>query len=316
MLISTPPTARNMKRIAPDYYESFRCIAGECRHNCCIGWEIDVDEDTLAYYQSLKGEIGKRLRENIDFSADPPHFIMAENERCPFLNENNLCDLILEKGEGALCQICDDHPRFYNEFSARVEMGVGLCCEAAGRLIVGRQEKTRLAVLEDGPEKMDAAEEMLLTMREALFAIVQDRALSIEERLQSVLAACGAEMPAAMLADWGQFFMQLEQLDPVWQEKLRRLSQPLQAVGSEWDVAFEQLLHYFLYRHLPGALQDDCVMERVAFAVLSVQIIRALCGYIKDLQLGDIVEIRRMYSAEIEYSDENVDAILSALTQE
>lgn len=305
-----------MKRIAPDYYPQFRCIAGECRHNCCIGWEIDVDEDTLSYYQSLDGEIGERLRKSIDFSADPPHFILAEGERCPFLNERNLCDLILKNGEGALCQICDDHPRFYNEFSARVEMGVGLCCEAAGRLILGRQERTRLLTLEEGEEQPDEEEAALLELRNALLDVAQDRSLPIEARMQSVLSCCGAQLPNATLSDWAQFYAQLEQLDPAWQAQLSLLHRMEKAPDSTWDTAFEQLLHYFLYRHLSGALYDGCVRERVAFAVLSVKIIRALCGQIEGLTLGDIVESSRMYSSEIEYSDENVDTILSALTQE
>ena len=42
-----------MKTVAPDYYPNFKCIASECRHNCCIGWEIDIDEDTFEYYKGL-----------------------------------------------------------------------------------------------------------------------------------------------------------------------------------------------------------------------------------------------------------------------
>ena len=35
-----------MKIFAPDYYRDFKCSAGNCKHSCCIGWEIDIDEDT------------------------------------------------------------------------------------------------------------------------------------------------------------------------------------------------------------------------------------------------------------------------------
>lgn len=41
----------------PDYYPLFRCIADRCRHNCCIGWEIDVDGDSLAAYDQIGGEM-------------------------------------------------------------------------------------------------------------------------------------------------------------------------------------------------------------------------------------------------------------------
>ena len=28
----------------PEFYPAFRCRAGTCRHSCCRGWEIDVDD--------------------------------------------------------------------------------------------------------------------------------------------------------------------------------------------------------------------------------------------------------------------------------
>ena len=102
-----------MLTVYPDYYPTFRCIAGACKHSCCIGWEIDIDEESLARYKAMPGPLGERLRNHIS-ADDPPHFVLGEGERCPFLNERNLCDLILEGGEGLLCQICDDHPRFRN----------------------------------------------------------------------------------------------------------------------------------------------------------------------------------------------------------
>ena len=49
-----------MKIVKPDYYDSFRCIADKCRHSCCIGWEIDIDEDTLDLYENIPGDFGDR----------------------------------------------------------------------------------------------------------------------------------------------------------------------------------------------------------------------------------------------------------------
>lgn len=37
----------------PAYYKAFRCIGSDCTENCCIGWEINVDEDSLAYYETV-----------------------------------------------------------------------------------------------------------------------------------------------------------------------------------------------------------------------------------------------------------------------
>ena len=49
-----------MKLRVPYYYDEFRCIAGECKDNCCVGgWEIDIDEETYEYYQQMTGKIGE-----------------------------------------------------------------------------------------------------------------------------------------------------------------------------------------------------------------------------------------------------------------
>lgn len=55
-----------MKRVVPDYYADFACVAGACRHTCCVGWEIDIDPDSLRRYQAMPGEMGERLRSYID----------------------------------------------------------------------------------------------------------------------------------------------------------------------------------------------------------------------------------------------------------
>mgnify|MGYP002508947737 CR=1 FL=1 len=42
-----------MKLYAPKYFHAFKCIGGECPKSCCVGWEIVIDEKTLATYQAL-----------------------------------------------------------------------------------------------------------------------------------------------------------------------------------------------------------------------------------------------------------------------
>ena len=127
---------------APDYSQDFHCIADRCRHSCCIGWEIDIDDVSLERYKKVPGRLGKKLRRCIydpGSGSDPEataHFILCEDERCPFLNEKNLCELILELGEDAICDICSEHPRFYTTLTTRTEMGFGLCCEEAARMLL------------------------------------------------------------------------------------------------------------------------------------------------------------------------------------
>jgi len=83
------------------------------------------------------------------------------------------------------------------------------------------------------------------------------------------------------------------------------------------ETEYEQLLVYFLYRHVPTALDDGDVSSKAAFAVLSVRLLFSL-GALHLLLHGeftveDQIELCRLYSAEVEYSDDNMDALFDAL---
>ena len=298
-----------MLTVYPDYYPTFRCIAGACKHSCCIGWEIDIDEESLARYQAMHDPLGERLRKNIS-ADDPPHFVLGEGERCPFLNERNLCDLILEGGEGLLCQICDDHPRFRNFLPGYTEIGLGLCCEGAAQLILSQQEPVQL-LSEGNWEEKDPDAEALLALRQQAFAIVQDRSLSIDKRMDKLLLLCQACEPGHP-ANWTDVFLELERLDEGWTALLQKLGQDGKTapVPDVPDVLWEQLLVYFLYRHFLTAWEDGDVGSKAGFAVLSVRLLRCLKGLFPEMELS---ELARMYSAEIEYSTENLDILFEEL---
>ena len=312
-----------MKIIAPDYYKRFACRADACRHSCCIGWEIDIDPQKLAYYRSLTGNIGLRLKENICTDRETACFRLDGDERCPFLNRDGLCDLILELGEDSLCQICADHPRFRNFFSDRVEIGLGLCCEAAGDLILKNQESVGFVVLEDDgqADETDDFEQELLDLRAELIAIAQDRTLPLEKRMEALPDSVNLPRPA-FSRQWYDFFLGLERLDPHWGELLAEAGEALPSPLSapELETCFEQLLVYLLQRHLPGALEDDDIAGRILFAVLLTDLLQRLCGLWaqnrQDFCTDDLVELARMASSEIEYSDENIAAILARLHEE
>ena len=302
-----------MKTIMPDCCRNFICLAGACRHNCCLGWEIDIDSAALAQYQAVPGPLGQRLQETIDLTNGTPHFRLTPEERCPFLNQANLCDLILELGEESLCQICSDHPRFYNEFSDRTEMGFGLCCEAAGQLILGYQKPTRLITVDDdgGLETPDDEEATLLKLRDELMAQMQDRSLSFAQRLDALKQRC--QYPEQPWQQWRSFLLSLERLDDAWADALTRLQENPPPLDLRWDIPFEQLTVYLLFRHLPGALEDGDILGRVRYCVLIASLLRALLASQEQPDLDSLVELCRLYSSEIEYSDENVDAILDEL---
>ena len=305
-----------MPLVYPDYYPEFHCIAGACRHSCCIGWEIDIDEDAAEYFRSLPGGFGDRVRENIAWD-ETPHFILGENERCPFLNRDGLCDMILKLGEDSLCNICRDHPRFRNELPDRVETGLGLCCEEACRLILGRVKP--MTLLSDGPVYDDDDE--ILRLRDEILAVLQDRTQSIPQRVSAMLRFCDAVAPHGDMAAWAELLLSLERLEEGWTEILTKLKTAPPTDYTAFDrhmknrqTEYEQLLCYLVYRHFANACTWEDAAARASFAAFGYLLLRAM-GAVLYAETGvftfeDHCELARLFSAEIEYSDENPDILL------
>lgn len=195
----------------PAFHEQFRCIGGRCTDNCCVGWEIDIDRDALARYRAIPGELGQRLRQNI--VGEPPHFRL-NGERCAFLNDDNLCDLILWGGEQMLCEICDQHPRFRSQYGDRLEVGAGLCCEVAARQWLCAEGPVRFVEVkaEGAPKRLtkeqDRRLQALMPLRARIWEMLAAggslgqrfaQVLSLAERAQQALDAGKPKRILAML---------------------------------------------------------------------------------------------------------------------
>lgn len=296
----------------PDYYNEFQCIASKCRHNCCIGWEIDIDEDTLTRYENTNDEFSHRFSENISYE-DVPHFILGENERCPFLNNKNLCDIICKYSHDYLCDICKEHPRFHNELPGRVESGLGLCCEEAARLILNKKEPVRLVY-----EKDIAESDEIIILRDKIIEMLQNRELGIEHRIEDVLKICCAECTDRTILDWCDILLSLERMDESWGTLLEQLKATYSDINyEEFDRymadrihEYEQFCVYIIYRHFANSPNLDDAKKRACFLSFAYAIVRAL-GAMIFTQTGSFdfesqVEIVRLFSSEIEYSDENI----------
>ena len=267
-----------MKTFAPEYYSRFRCIAGDCRHSCCLKWEVDIDEESVEKYLNVPGEFGERLKKNIiyDENSDLPHFRMTD-ERCEFLNDRNLCDIFTELGEDSLCQICTDHPRFRNFFTGRTEIGLGLACEEAGRIILSSKEEFNLKEISDDgeQEEEDFFETDLLELRNDLFDILKNRKKSTDDRIIEMLRFCDFDASGIIYEE-----------------------------GSADDMACEQLACYLLYRNMADAIYDNRLEERIMFVAESYMKIRNIWTKSTDKSLSFMVETARQFSEEVEYNTE------------
>lgn len=180
-----------MKYHKPSFFDQFHCIGSACTDTCCAGWEIEVDETTAEGYLAEKGEFGDRLRQEI--GTEPgEYFFQLKNNRCPFLNKENLCDIFINLGEERLCDICREHPRFYNWFGDYTEVGLGLCCEEAERLLFSDSKPLTFVeeVHTDASDLLDDESEeceQMLEERKAIFSILQNRKKNIGARLKRLL---------------------------------------------------------------------------------------------------------------------------------
>ena len=296
-----------MKTFVPDYYSDFRCLMGNCQNTCCKGWEIDIDEDTMARYRAMPGEFGGIIRSHID--EENGCFRLTDDARCPFLNENGLCEVILRLGEGALCQICDDHPRFRLFLSDRVEMGLGLCCESAARLILTRGEPMRIVELDDDGEEEEplSAEELaVLAFRDECLQIAQRSGVPLDKKIRRLSQMAGRSSDAE---EFIRFLMTLEAMSADWTRRLKALLKaPAKArpIPREWELPFERLLCYLIFRHVSGAVEDGETTTRLRMVLAILELISALLFSGAKPTMAELLEIARLYSAEIEYSDENL----------
>lgn len=59
------------KLLEPSYGKNLVCLAGDCPENCCMEWDIDIDDETAAYYRTVSGEFGDELRKWMRVDGKP-----------------------------------------------------------------------------------------------------------------------------------------------------------------------------------------------------------------------------------------------------
>lgn len=379
---------KNMILRVPSYYKEFRCIADRCKDSCCIGWEIDIDEDTFSYYKNVGGAFGERLRDNM-VTEECNSFTLAENGWCPFLNEKKLCDICIELGEEALCEVCTEFPRFTMEYENVREKVLSLSCEEVGRLVFSSDKKIAWEEFEvadeyDGEWKDDISDEEasenddiydeeeevpvpagnLEKVRARAIEILQNRTKPIFERAAEYLLYCermqqklygchpsatSGEMPEEKRQEKAddsstvtsapgyhdflarmEVYEQLEVLDETWthvkgalrmkfSEKNYRDAQKafLKDLGTR-EYEYEHLLVYFTNRYFMRSYYDANILNKAKFAVVSVLVIRDM-DVLRYLQNGgnftadDRIDTARIYSKEVEHSEENMELLADDL---
>lgn len=333
-----------MYNVKPSFYDQFQCIADRCTDTCCAGWGVVVDEDSQARYETASGAIYEEIRQRMVAVEDEIQFQMEPDGRCPFLNGDNLCRMILAEGEGVLCQICTDHPRFYSEFGMYDTAGLGLCCEEASRLLLELDKPLELVeTKDDRPGDDDFAAEMLHGLLEALLEVTFDQTVTVAERWEEILDMT-RDIELQLVEDLPEQGLDLDGLgrleqwkallgvmgdmipiDEAWSQYLVELKgklpdlleQEAEFLACNLDLALQyaNIFAYLLYRHLPGAMWDGRLVSRVDFARCGLEFVHL--SYLHHWAIHEtlpmVAKINHLknWSKQVEYCDENVELMLA-----
>lgn len=313
-----------MTEIYPDYYKEFKCIASRCKHSCCEHWEIDIDDETYEKYCSYDGKLGEKIKNNTQYDNGIHSFVLGENGKCPFLNDKDLCDLIIEKGEDSLCDICREHPRFHNEYQNIRETGLGLCCEEAARIIIERKDPVDYIGL-IGVQSEDESISYVLNIRNEIFNILHNANLIYMEKIEHICSVSSSDTVKIDLEKWAHELLCMEILDVSWIRVLSNAEKNAHLIfdngisfpDPDYDIYFSNILEYFLFRYYPEIILGSDMESIIRLCIACTEIIRKLCllKYAQNgsINVSDVIEMSRMFSSEIEYDDENLNSICDTL---
>lgn len=329
-----------MTVIKPKFYDDFRCTASKCTDNCCIGWEIDIDENTLEKYKGVSGDFSDYIKSNITKSPDGSNcFVLKENGRCAFLDGENLCMIYKNCGSNFLCDICREHPRFYNSLYSCEEAGLGLCCEEVSRLLFESSEfelvrEENGEIYEEASEDEIETESELLDFRKILFSVICNENETLEKCIEKVILNTEAfskkydceVQKVKVLSDTElvDIMKKTEAVDDNWQPLLNDIENSILIINDNKKAFFEsfpecekdyrKFLCYSLFRHFSQSLFDGRICERVSFSINSMRFI-VLCDVLTFLKTGTFTKRDRInnvkyYSKQIEYSEENTEMLI------
>lgn len=337
----------------PDYYDTFKCKANLCTDNCCIGWEIDIDENTYEKYKNIKNDFGKEFSSAINSNEETPFFKLDKTERCAMLDSDNLCRIIKNLGEDYLCDICRLHPRFVFEESNLKETGIGICCERMCEILIEKNDETQILTENKNSEAItDNFLNLLFNMREIIFSMLKDKSISLSKRFEKIISSV---KKAQFFIDNGdgesalnafreennyvfpdsikfiKLMSSLEIMDTKWTEILKKLEKNYNKIisaESEFDnkfneneIIYENTAVYFIYRYFLTAFFDGDIFSLTFFSFLSVKIIK-LCDILSWLENKDgftdknKINNMKLYSKEIEYCTENIEKIRDFIWEE
>lgn len=298
-----------MKIVKPTFYKDFKCIAGDCPDSCCQGWEVDADDESLEYYNTLDSTLEIKQRIDRVLSKDEFDnniFTLAPKKRCPFLNDENLCDMHIAIGGEHTPYTCRTFPRFIYDFGGTREIGVSFSCPVASDMMYALDSFDFEQEITDEPPSLNDIDATLYytlyKAREQAYSIVKDRSVPINERLKTFLSftlelqAKINDYPDGSSDDVSfiDVFNNPELINPQWTQRVNNAD--IKPVSN--SVANENIAMYFIYKYFLQAVYDEDVLSKAKMAVV---------GVLVNAYFGEDSWGIHLWSKETEHSQYNMD---------
>ncbi len=320
-----------MKEIYPAFYKDFKCIANRCEDSCCKDWDIDVDSETEKFYNTVQGALGDKIRSLTVTDEYGERVFRSTDGRCPFWNQDMLCDIYIGIGEEHLSRTCANFPRVKVDYVDFRENILSFACPEAARLMLKADNAyadfggdDELSVSEDSEDFMS----FLLKARSRTAKILSDKTqpfayrladcLEFNAQVQSLLD--GAE-PQPLDLDGTEyegldFIFEMHDCFEIMSEKWRkalaevRKKQNELKIRADFDRDFEKFAQYYVYRYYLEAVNSGDVLysiKRIVCAFVVTGLMDALFAK-QDYPLPRMRILQR-YSKEVEHSYDNTEML-------
>ena len=338
-----------MKVVCMKLFSDFKCTGSYCRHNCCkAGWDIEIDEKTLRRLEHM-GDASLEaatVREPDGVYIKPVNGrcpLLNEQGLCSLqlkYGEDYISDI---------CREHPRYYQWFGDYKEAgvglcCEETVRLLLESSEPLGFFQYETDEEP--DDLPfdEEVLAA---LVEARNGLLRMLVDRSLTIEERLKRLLyhgqrfqdalddedvgniwqeishldarcemtqELCTQHDPDVIAAEIYDYFSSLEMLDDKLPQMLRfslakgnirGTVETFDRLHPDKGYITEHLAVCFLFRYFLQAVRSFEIMEKIKLTVLSTLVMRIMIA----AECAPVEDIIREYSAEIEYSAENLEKL-------
>ena len=321
--------------IYPDFYREFRCIANRCEDSCCKDWDIDIDSETEAFYRTVKGPLGDKIRALLETDEYGERVFRTGYGRCPFWNEDMLCDIYIGIGEEHLSHTCANFPRVHIDYFDFCEHLLSFACPEAARFMLSAGEdayadfggEAELSTCTDSEDSEDYMS-FLLRARDMTvnYLLPEDRpfafrladCLDFNDKVQSVLDGeepVPLELDFPPCPDYGFIFemhRDFEIMSETWRDALSDTAAKAGKlpISEDFDRDFKKFALYYIYRYYLEAVNSGDVLYALK---------RIVCAYLVTGKMDAFLasegyplsrmRILQRYSKEVEHSYDNTEKL-------